>query len=68
SRGGDDVGGARGWLEVIMAVRVVVVMTWVARGVGGVMVGGDGEVVVGWEAVNSGEKLIVVVIIKNMKI
>ncbi|GKB99345.1 hypothetical protein Tco_0985482 [Tanacetum coccineum] len=43
-----------------MAVGVVVVTTWVARGVGGVMVGGDDEVVVGWEAVDSGEKLIVV--------
>nr|GEZ04074.1 hypothetical protein [Tanacetum cinerariifolium] len=37
------------WLEVIMAIGVVVVTTWVARGVGGMVVGGDGEVVVGWE-------------------
>ncbi|GJX84559.1 hypothetical protein Tco_0335333 [Tanacetum coccineum] len=44
--------GARGWLEV-MVVGGVVVTTWVARGVGGVMVGGDGGVVVGWEAFDS---------------
>ncbi|GKE96501.1 hypothetical protein Tco_1581356, partial [Tanacetum coccineum] len=50
SRGGDDIGGVHGWLEITMAVGVVVVMTWVARGVGEVVVGGVGEVVVGGDA------------------